>query len=252
MEMNEIKRENRQALPKYLLVLLLCAIGGGALGFAAGWVGHSSLSEEILETVGAALTALAPWAMAVTGLGAVGAIWALYRRAKRLFSGWDGEDEATMDRAEELLNWGLLLDSVEMVLGMFFFAVGMEGQGPGAVWCFVLFILTMLLLVLFQQKIGDLTRRMAPEKQGSVYDLRFKKKWLESCDEAEQRQIGQAAYKAFNVVNGACGLLWVLLILLSYAFHFSVQLPVFLVCLLWLLLSVTYTLECIRLGRRKG
>ena len=93
---------------------------------------------------------------------------------------------------------------------------------------------------------------MAPEKQGSVYDLRFKKKWLESCDEAEQRQIGQAAYKAFNVVNGACGLLWVLLILLSYAFHFSVQLPVFLVCLLWLLLSVTYTLECIRLGRRKG
>ena len=165
MEMNEIKRENRQALPKYLLVLLLCAIGGGALGFAAGWVGHSSLSK-ILETVAAALTALAPWAMAVTGLGAVGAIWALYRRAKRLFSGWDGEDEATMDRAEELLNWGLLLDSVEMVLGMFFFAVGMEGQGPGAVWCFVLFILTMLLLVLFQQKIVELDPEDGPGKAG--------------------------------------------------------------------------------------
>ena len=28
-------------------------------------------------------------------------------------------------------------------------------------------------------------------------------------------------------------------------------LPAFLVCLLWLLLTVTYCLECIRLGKRK-
>ena len=109
----------------------------------------------------------------------------------------------------------------------------------------------MFLLVFAQQKAVDLTRKMNPEKRGSVYDVHFKKKWFQSCDEAEQKQIGQAAYKAFNVVNTACPIAWMVLLLLSFAFNLSILLPAFLVCLLWLLLTVTYCLECIRLGKRK-
>ncbi len=41
-----------------------------------------------------------------------------------------------------------------------------------------------------------------------------------------------------------------MLILLSYAFQINILLPVFLVCALWMVLSVSYTLECIRLGKR--
>ena len=97
----------------------------------------------------------------------------------------------------------------------------------------------------------DLTRRMNPEKQGSVYDTKFKKKWFESCDEAEQKQIGQAAYKAFNVVSTACPILWLALLVLSYAFDFELLMPTFIVCFIWLLMQVSYCLECIRLGKRK-
>ena len=43
MENNAVKRDNRKALPKYLLILLAAAIFGGVLGFAVGWLGHDSL-----------------------------------------------------------------------------------------------------------------------------------------------------------------------------------------------------------------
>ena len=113
------------------------------------------------------------------------------------------------------------------------------------------FLVSVAAIILLQQKMVDLERRLNPEKQGSVYDLKFQKKWLESCDEAEQKQIGQAAYKAYHTVNVACPFLWMTMVLLNYAFDFGLLMPAFTVCLLWLLLNVTYSLEAIRVSRRK-
>ena len=252
MENNAVKKDNRKALPKYLLILLAAAIFGGFMGFAAGWVGHDNISEVIAAAVADGLTAAAPWALLVTSVVSLGLILWLYRSAKALFTGWDGEDDATMDRADEKLNWALLLTASQYVLDMFFFAVAESGGSPlGGIVGVLFFIVSAFTLVFAQQKIVDLTRRMNPEKKGSVYDVKFKKKWFESCDEAEQKQIGQAAYKAFNVVSTACPILWAALLLLSYAFNFDLLMPVFVVCLLWLLLQVSYCLECIRLARRK-
>lgn len=251
MENNTVKKDNRKALPKYLLILFAAAIFGGVLGFAAGWVGHDNLSEVIATAVAGGLTAAAPWALLFTSVMSLAVILWLYWGAKALFTGWDGEDDATMDRADEKLNWALLLTAAQLVLDMFFFAVAQSAHNMTALWSVLFFIVSAFALVFAQQKIVDLTRKMNPEKQGSVYDTKFKKKWFESCDEAEQKQIGQAAYKAFNVVSTACPILWGVLLLLSYAFNFSLLMPVFTVCLLWLLLQVSYCLECIRLGKRK-
>ena len=251
MENNTVKRDNRKALPKYLLILFVAAIFGGVLGFAAGWVGHDNLSEAIATAVADGLTAAAPWVLLGTSVVSLALILWLYRAAKALFTGWDGEDEAVMDRADEKLNWALLLTAAQMVLDMFFFAVAQSAHNMTALWSVLFFLVSIFLLVFAQQKIVDLTRRMNPEKQGSVYDTKFKKKWFESCDEAEQKQIGQAAYKAFNVVSTACPILWLALLVLSYAFNFELLMPTFIVCFIWLLMQVSYCLECIRLGKRK-
>ena len=251
MENNTVKRDNRKALPKYLLILFVAAIFGGVMGFAAGWVGHDNPSEVIATAVADGLTAAAPWALLGTSVVSLALILWLYRAAKALFTGWDGEDEAVMDRADEKLNWALLLTAAQMVLDMFFFAVAQSAHNMTALWSVLFFLVSIFLLVFAQQKIVDLTRRMNPEKQGSVYDTKFKKKWFESCDEAEQKQIGQAAYKAFNVVSTACPILWLALLVLSYAFNFELLMPTFIVCFIWLLMQVSYCLECIRLGKRK-
>ena len=252
MENNDVKRDNRKALPKYLLILFVAAIFGGVLGFAAGWMGHDSLSEAVAAAVSGFLALVAPWAIPITSAVSLAVILWMYRGAKGLFTGWDGEDDAVMDRAEEKLNWALLLATAQMILDMFFFAVAETYSGPaGGLVSVLTFLVSMFLLVFAQQKAVDLTRKMNPEKRGSVYDVHFKKKWFQSCDEAEQKQIGQAAYKAFNVVSIACPILWAALLMLSYAFNFSLLMPTFIVCLIWLLQQVSYCLECIRLGRRK-
>ena len=251
MENNDVKRDNRKALPKYLLILFVAAIFGGVLGFAAGWMGHDSLSEAVAAAVSGFLALVAPWAIPITSAVSLAVILWMYRGAKGLFTGWDGEDETVMDRADEKLNWALLLTAAQLVLDMFFFAVAQSGHNMTALWSVLFFIVSIFLLVFAQQKIVDLTRQMNPEKKGSVYDMNFRKKWIESCDEAEQKQIGQAAYKAFNVVSIACPILWAALLMLSYAFNFSLLMPTFIVCLIWLLQQVSYCLECIRLGRRK-
>ena len=95
MENNAVKKDNRKALPKYLLILLAAAIFGGFMGFAAGWVGHDNISEVIAAAVADGLTAAAPWALLVTSVVSLGLILWLYRSAKALFTGWDGEDERT-------------------------------------------------------------------------------------------------------------------------------------------------------------
>ena len=253
MENNTVKRDNRKALPKYLLILFVAAIFGGILGFAAGWVGHDNLSEVISTAVADGLIAAAPWALLVTSVVSLALILGLYRSAKALFTGWDGEDDDAMDRADEKLNWALLIAAAQLVLDMFFFGVAENGGSPlGGIVGFVSFIVSVFLLVFAQQKLVDLTRKMNPEKQGSIYDTKFRKKWFESCDEAERNQIGQAAYKAYNVVSTACPILWGVLLLLSYAFNFSLLMPTFIVCFIWLLLQVSYCLEAIRLGKRKA
>ena len=252
MENNTVKKDNRKALPKYLLILFAAAIFGGILGFAAGWVGHDNLSEVIAASVSNGLTAAAPWALLGTSVISLAVILWLYRSAKALFTGWDGEDDDTMDRADEKLNWALLLTAAQLVLDMFFFTAAESGASPlGGIMGVLFFLVSVFTLVFAQQKIVDLTRRMNPEKKGSVYDMNFRKKWIESCDEAERKQIGQAAYKAYTVVSTVCPILWVALLMLSYAFHIELLMPTFVVCFIWLLLQVSYCLECIRLGKRK-
>lgn len=251
MKKQSAKSDNRKALPKFLLTLLAAAVFGGILGFGAGWLGHDHLSDVIVSAVVRGVVTAAPWALLGTTIVSLLLVIWLYTGARRLFSGWDGEDESVMEQAEEKLSWGLLVASVQTVLGMFLFSAAVMGQDLGALWCIAGFLLSEFSMIVAQQKIVDLTRTMNPEKRGSVYDSRFQKTWFESCDEAEQKQIGQAAYKAYRTVSGACGVLWVVLILLGYAFNVSILLPVFLLCLIWMVLNVSYCLESIRLGRRR-
>ena len=252
MENNTVKRDNRKALPKFFLILLGAAVFGGVAGFAAGWMGHDNLSGVVTAAVTGWLTAMAPWVMAVTSAVSLAVIFWLYRSAKKLCAGWNGEDELPMEQAEEKLSWAMMAATVQVVLDMFFFAAAAVSENMSALIGVAVFVLSIALLTVAQQKLVDQLRRMNPEKQGSVYDVHFNKKWLASCDEAEQKQIGQAAYKAYHTVNVACPFLWMTLVLLSYAFDFGLLMPAFTVCLLWLLLNVTYSLEAIRLSRRKA
>ena len=135
----------------------------------------------------------------------------------------------------------------------FFFNAGTaklpQSSDGNTITLLVIFLVVIALATLLQQKTVDLTKKMNPEKRGSVYDMKFQERWWESCDEAERRQIGQASYKAYVTVSRFCPYCWGVLLLGNMVFHYGI-LPSAVVLVIWAVLSVSYTREAIRLGRR--
>lgn len=248
---DNVKKENRKALPRFALILLGSAVLGGVLGFCAGWMGNSDVSDLVAEMTDNLLGGVILWLVPAVCLALLlAAVWQ-YRRAKALFAAWDGDAENPIDQAESRLNWVLLFASVAMVLDFFLLTTSSYSQFPfGALIGVGAFLVIAAAIMVIQQKTVDLTRRINPEKQGSVYDVKFQKKWIDSCDEAEKKQIGQASYRAYRVTGNACPVLWVVLLILDFTFGIGV-LPASVALLLWGILQVSYILECIRLSKRE-
>lgn len=244
------KSENRKALPKFALTMLLSLLGGGVLGFIIGCSRVFGLeAARLAQWLDDVIRTITPWGIPVTTAITMGAGFLLYRSAAKKYTAWDGGDvDAVSESIELLLSWVLLLSAVQLLINLFFMAALAACIEEAHLWVVVLFLASCGLVIFAQQKTVDLEKRMNPEKHGSVYDTKFQKKWLESCDESERQQIGQACYRAYMVTGRVCMGLWLVLVILSMVFKMSV-LPVFVLLLVWGTMQVTYTLECIRLSK---
>ena len=249
------KSENRKALPKFALTMLGSLLVGGVMGFVIGCGRVFGLEAAALAGgLNAILAAATPWGIPVTSVLTLGSCFFLYRSAAKKFAAWDGGDEdETSESIETALSWVLLLSAVQLLFDLFFLAAFCVYYLDGDIDALALvgvFLLSCGLVIFAQQKAVDLERRMNPEKHGSVYDTKFQKKWLDSCDESERQQIGQACYRAYIVFSRFCIGLWLVLVMASMVFEMSL-LPVFVLLLVWGVMQVSYTLECIRLSKGK-
>lgn len=244
-----VKRDNRKSLPRFLLVILVAGLVGGAVGFFSALAADLGTLNAIREGLDVFLRTVTPWAIPVCTTALLIPGLCLYCSAKKEYAVWDQECDEAYQAIEEKLSYTLLFSSLAMLADLFFLAAGFLYDV--SLINSVLFLISLVFLILLQQKVVDLTRRMNPEKKGSIYDVNFHKKWLDSCDELERAQIGQAALHAYKILNGLCPALWVILVLLSLVTEVGL-LPILMVVLIWGVLQVSYTLECIRLSRRKS
>ena len=245
---DQVTRENRKALPRFIGSVLLFALLGGIGGFFVTLAGFSGLAGWMAADLEGILGAVVPWGIPVSSLMLLGIGLGLYRSAKSRYNRWDGEEEQAAEDIEVTLSYVLLLTALATTVDFFFLSAAFLSDVPMVTT--VLFLVSIILIVLLQQKAVDLTRRMNPEKQGSVYDVKFQKKWMDSCDEAERAQMGQAAYQAFRVTAGACLGLWVVFTVLNFSFDIGL-LPSLAVLVIFGVLQVTYCLTCIKLSRSK-
>ena len=133
---------------------------------------------------------------------------------------------------------GCAEDFIRLFRALFFLALG----------CFAV---SLVMFIVSQQKFVDLAKQLYPEKRGSVYDMRFAKKWYESCDEAERLLIGQASKAAYSASQTACLAMWLLLVL-SHLFFQTGLIPVAAVSVIWLVTTVTYFVKSIQLSAHKA
>ena len=110
------------------------------------------------------------------------------------------------------------------------------------------FIAVMVETIIIQQRCVDAVKRMNPEKTASVYDVKFQRKWMDSCDEAEKLMIGKCAYKAYAAANTACAVLAITCAVCALIFNTGF-LPPFAVCVIWFVLQFIYYRETIRYSK---
>lgn len=245
--------EDRRHLPKFLLILLLSTVIGGFVGYHSVGLAKSggvqAVADALKNVLQMALPIVAPLAcLALAGIGLF-----LYRRAKKQFCAWDGSDETAsiVEKCSEDLELSLILTNMMLFVILLMLSVAL--MLPNALItliCAGSALIFLAVMTLLQQKIIAMTKRLNPEKQGSIFDFKFHSKWLESCDEAEQKQIGEAALAAMKTTAFTCMALWLVLLVTSILFEFG-PLPSLVALVIWAAQTIGYNCACIRLGRRK-
>lgn len=254
---NEIKKEDKGALRKFIILVLIGALVGFVLGILSGFVGMN-LADVLAEWVQNMLAYIAPFMNAFLIPVAFLPILYFYQVSRKMYKVWDGENEALLEKIEINLSYALWLSSLALILSFFFFAVGfwqidnLNYSVSGAFLTIWLgsFILILICITLAQQKLVNFTKEINPEKKGSIFDHDFSKKWEESCDEAEKLMIYKSAYKSYRTVYATCMVMWIFCLLGSSIWNFGL-LPVTFVSIIWIVLTTSYCFESIRLEKAR-
>ena len=211
---------------------------------------------------------VSPWAVIILGVLSFIVCWVIYRKARAMYEGAltsakvtgepgeSGEpDEQIIEAVEDKLSQGMFILSVIMIVQMLFFGIMMADLENIADYSFAIamvatgvFVVGNLAQLKQQQLMVDLEKEMNPSKRGSVYDAKFRDKWEESCDELEKIIIYKSAYKAYKTTALTCVILWIVTATLSIAFKTG-PLPSIAVSIIWLVQTVSYCREAMKLER---
>lgn len=247
----EIKKEDKSSFKKFIVAMLVGGIVGGVIGVGTVFAEDINITETIGSYSLKLLETIVPYASPVITLAAMMAVAILYKQSRRLYAEWNEEDEDGMNRIEIKLSIALMITSVALILGYMFFAVAVGKETFNGInmiesICYIAGFIFLIVFVLYaQKKIVNFEKEMNPEKRGSVFDMKFQKKWTDSCDEAELFQIYKAAFASYKAVNIACIVLWMICIFGMKLWDFG-YVPVIMVSVIWMVLTISYCLESIK------
>lgn len=253
-KVQENQREDRHAFKKFIVIIVLSAIGGGIVGGCSVWLSHTS--DGIVDALLSLLSIIAPFgSLFITVLLL---LWygIVLRRLRKQFLLWDGEDEEMINGIEDRLTWGMILSGVTTILNLFFLSAGFYAldfveldmydiMTPirlaallGGALCAV------VVNTILQKEIVNFTKEINPEKHGSVYDVKFRKIWMKNCDEAELAQSYKAGFFAFQMGGYTCMILFLFCFFGVLALDFGLA-PLVMVMIIWLVQTVSYGVKCL-------
>lgn len=248
-EIKEKKQTKRKKEDKkYLVIMLIMFVVCGLAGFFTGVLfaklkkaGFSltDIPQDVINTLAYVMPIVF---IAINIILAIITV-ACISKAKKKLKAWDGEDEEIAEKIEGRVSIPLCLSSVVNVINMFMFSVCVNldinstfsenKEDMLLIANVVVFLLAMAIVIIVQKKTIDFTKDMNPEKEGSVFDAKFSKKWEESCDEAQKLQIYKAGSAGFKAMSSVCMTLWIVC-LIADLFGNVGLLPVTMVFIIWL------------------
>ena len=258
---NEVKKEDKKAFKKFIIVLIISAIVGGIMGFMSVYL-KDTLGSVISTSLINIFEVITPFASIVLSILIIIVSTIIYNKSEKEFRLWSetNEDDDKIDKIEKNLSYILLFTSVNTILGFFFFGLGFmllpfdNTHGSLSVVKTILFILGFILCMsssmLIQNKVINLEKEINPLLKGSIYDFKFNKKWVDSCDEALKLGIYKSSFSAYLAVSSTCVILWIICIIGHDLWDFGIM-PMVMVTIIWLVQTISYSIESIRSSKSK-
>ena len=95
----EIKQQNRKAMPKFIVIMILSVLIGGAFGFCASYYGLNGFAGKLTAAGTYFSSRMAHWLLLALALVQPAVCLPLYFQGKRMVMHWDGEDDAAAEKA---------------------------------------------------------------------------------------------------------------------------------------------------------
>lgn len=231
----ENKKEDKKALKKFLWTMLFAFVLGVGVGVGSAILGdvleNAAVKEKLLDTL--QMAAIYGGYFFTTALLIASVI--LYKKCRKEYSLWDEEEEEVLTGLETKMSYILWFSNLIMFGSYFFLSTGVWGTDlidiksaenqNGVMFAislcavFLHMIYALAVSCLLQQKTVNLSKEINPEKTGSVYDLKFQDKWLESCDEAERFAAYKCSFKTFKTMQITGIVLWLVCLIGQMVFH---------------------------------
>ena len=250
-------QENKKALKIFIPFVLVMGCLGGAVGYLSTKEFALSLSKRIVEMLEEGLYFISPCAVVLLSAGSVLTGRLLFNRSRRAYQNRGEQEEEILDQIEKRISDSIMIVNMGLIGSLLFFSITLPYIESYIEVSKILYIVMLLVFILgsimgsrMNQLQIDFIKTINPKMKGSVYDMRFRKKWEESCDELEKLIIYKASYKAYAAANTACFAGWILLTLLSLFFDYG-PLPVIIVFAIWITSMLAYYRECRRLEHGK-
>ncbi|MCR5847946.1 MAG: DUF3169 family protein [Lachnospiraceae bacterium] len=258
--MKEIKKEDSKKIPLFIVVFVLLSVLGGITGYMmASGEEKPDLIFEFFDKYSQLFSIFFSAFMSVSGTVCLISGFIRLGSMKKL---WKKEDERddNWDIIEKTISRLTIFTSVVLVLIYFLYGCSLynvrgnlkfrsdEMLLTDTLYKISFFLALIMMLALsfgfffLQKKIVDFEKIMNPEKKGSLFDLKFQKKWYESFDEAEKKCVGIASYKAFTIVNTTCITMIIVFIFLGMIIKITI-LPLLSVVIIWIVQIIAFGIE---------
>lgn len=259
--LKEIKNEDKKAFKVFAIIMVIALIVGGIFGYMSVYL-KELVGDSVPRLLSIVFEVITPYATLVLSILVIIVHKIVYTNAKKEYNllKKNDEDDDKIDQIEEKLSYVLLFVSINMILGFFFFGIGImilpfnKLTGDFSTIkgiCFMIgFILCITSTILIQKKIVNFEKEINPLLKGSVYDVKFTEKWVDSSDEAIKLGIYKSAFKAYRSVSNTCIFLWLFCVLGYDLWNFGVM-PMVMVTIIWLVQTVSYCLESIKCSKNK-
>lgn len=259
---DKFKKEDKKAFKRLAFFIILGGLLGGIFGAFSSSI-NTDTSQMIASKAMSFISIITPFASLFLSILLIIMTQILYKNSRSKYEIWKkecevNEDEEGIERIEDKLTYIMLLTTINTILAFFFFGIGailLPHNGYHDIFSlvkvlgmFVGFILCIAYSMIIQKQVVNFQKEINPILKGSIYEMKFAKKWLDSCDEAIKLNIYKSAYKAYTAVNMTCILLWLCCLLASYIWDVGIM-PLVVVTIIWLVQAISYYIESIRLSK---